>query len=76
VPDHLRDGHYAGAKKLGRGMEYKSPHNFPDGYVPQPYMPAEFAKQYYQPSNRGTEKRIGEYLKQLRQILDNSNSGK
>ena len=76
VPDHLRDGHYAGAKKLGRGVEYQYPHNFPDGYAAQSYMPAEFAKQYYQPSSRGIEKRMGEYLKRLRQILDNSDSNK
>ncbi|MCK5270548.1 MAG: replication-associated recombination protein A [Sedimentisphaerales bacterium] len=76
VPDHLRDGHYASAKKLGRGVGYQNPHDSSDGYVPQPCMPAEFVRQYYQPSGRGTEKQIGEYLKRLRQILDNSNSGK
>lgn len=74
VPDHLRDGHYAGAKKLGRGVGYQCPHDSPDGYVPQSYMPAEFVRQYYQPSGRGTEKQIREYLKQLKQILDNFNS--
>jgi len=76
VPDHLRDGHYASAKKLGRGVGYQYPHDFPDGYAAQSYMPSEFAKQYYRPSGRGIEKQMEEYLRRIRQILDNSNSGK
>ncbi len=29
VPPHLQDGHYAGAKELGRSVEYQYAHNFP-----------------------------------------------
>ena len=32
IPDHLKDAHYAGAKKLGRGVEYKYPHNYQNNY--------------------------------------------
>jgi len=67
VPDHLRDAHYHSAKKLGRGVGYQYPHNFPEGYAPQEYMPASFAKQYYQPTSRGMEERIGQYLAKFRQ---------
>lgn len=28
IPDHLKDGHYSGAKKLGKGVGYKNPHNY------------------------------------------------
>ena len=76
VPDHLRDAHYPAAKKLGRGIGYKYPHNFPEGYTPQSYLPPDFARQYYQPTNRGREKQITQYLAQLKQILDNSNPKK
>ena len=68
VPDHLRDGHYPGAAKLGRGVNYRYPHDHPDGYIPQEYLPAEFARQYYQPTNRGREERFGQYLQKLRHI--------
>ena len=32
VPDHLKDSHYPGAEKLGRGTGYKYPHDY-GGYV-------------------------------------------
>lgn len=70
VPDHLRDAHYKSAKKLGRGQGYQYPHSFPGGYVPQAYMPEEFRKSYYQPSGRGAEKKMKEYLEQLKRMLD------
>lgn len=50
VPDHLRDGHYAGAKKLGRAMDYKYPHNFENAWVDQQYLPDKLIdKRYYDP---------------------------
>ena len=39
VPPHLQDGHYAGAKELGRSVEYQYAHNFPDHWVNQQYLP-------------------------------------
>ncbi|MBI3592886.1 MAG: replication-associated recombination protein A [Nitrospirae bacterium] len=46
VPDHLKDSHYPGAKKLGHGEGYKYPHDF-GGYVEQEYLPKK--KKYYKP---------------------------
>jgi putative ATPase len=46
VPDHLKDSHYPGAKKLGHGEEYKYPHDF-GGYVEQDYLKKK--KKYYNP---------------------------
>jgi putative ATPase len=46
VPDHLKDSHYPGAKKLGHGDDYKYPHDF-GGYVEQEYMKKK--KKYYNP---------------------------
>jgi putative ATPase len=46
VPDHLKDSHYPGAKKLGHGKGYKYPHNY-GGYVEQDYLPKK--KKYYKP---------------------------
>ena len=39
VPDHLKDAHYAGAKKLGHGVGYLYPHSEPSGWVEQQYLP-------------------------------------
>ena len=68
VPGHLQDAHYAGAKKLGRGQGYQYPHNEPDAYAVQEYLPGSSPGQYYQPSDRGCEERMGAYLAKLEQI--------
>lgn len=50
IPDHLKDGHYSGAKELGRATGYKYPHNYENGYVAQQYLPDKLKnKRYYQP---------------------------
>ncbi|MBC2140906.1 replication-associated recombination protein A [Listeria innocua] len=50
VPDHLRDGHYSGAKKLGRAIDYKYPHNYDNAWVDQQYLPDRLKnKLYYDP---------------------------
>lgn len=46
VPEHLKDSHYPGAKKLGHGKGYKYPHDY-DGHVEQDYLPKK--KKYYNP---------------------------
>jgi putative ATPase len=46
VPDHLKDSHYPGAKKLGHGEGYKYPHDY-GGYVEQDYLKQK--KKYYNP---------------------------
>ncbi len=64
VPDALRDGHYSGAERLGRGEGYLYPHDFPGNYVPQSYMPG--SKTYYYPTANGEERIIGERLQKLK----------
>jgi putative ATPase len=57
VPEHLCDAHYSGHEKLGRGVGYLYPHDFPNHYVEQQYMPNELkGKKYYIPSEQGEEK--------------------
>lgn len=46
VPDHLKDSHYPGAKKLGRGTGYKYPHDY-GGHVQQEYLKKK--KKFYNP---------------------------
>ncbi|MEM9111099.1 MAG: replication-associated recombination protein A [Planctomycetota bacterium] len=60
VPRHLRSGGYAGAKELGNATDYQYAHNSETGFVDQAYLGVD--KTYYEPVDRGFEKRIREYL--------------
>jgi len=66
VPPHLKDSHYSGAEDMGRGVEYQYPHNFPDAWVKQQYLPDQLkSKHYYTPkANSKFEKALlQQYLK-------------
>jgi putative ATPase len=56
----LKDAHYKGAARLGRGKGYKYPHDYPGHYVAQDYLPEK--REYYKPTEQGDEKRIKERL--------------
>ena len=50
IPSHLQDAHYQGAQKLGRGMNYQYPHNYPNHWVKQQYLPDTLKHtQYFHP---------------------------
>ena len=72
VPKHLKDSHYPAAKKLGYGVDYKYPHSFKDGFVPQQYLPTAMKKKYYEPKEIGVEKSIKCYLQKLQTLIQNS----
>jgi putative ATPase len=76
VPKHLKDSHYAAAKKMGFGVDYKYPHNFEGGFVAQDYLPAGIRKKYYRPSDRGYEKNISGYLQKLEILIKDSKVNK
>ena len=59
VPVHLRDAHYSGHERLGSGVQYKYPHDYPGHWVPQEYMPPEVrGRRYYVPSDQGQELKL------------------
>lgn len=67
IPPHLRDGHYSGAKKLGRAIEYKYPHSYPNNYISQQYLPDILRDSvYYKPQNNKFEQGIEEYWKAVK----------
>ena len=67
VPSHLRDGHYAGAKKLGHAQGYVYPHDLPDGVAAQQYAPdAVHGRTYYRPTRHGGESRYADVVDWLR----------
>jgi putative ATPase len=67
VPPHLRDGHYAGAKKLGHAQGYVYPHDLPEGVAAQQYAPdAVHGRRYYEPTRRGAEARYADIAEWVR----------
>ncbi|QIS13468.1 replication-associated recombination protein A [Nocardia arthritidis] len=70
VPAHLRDGHYAGAARLGNAQGYKYPHDHPDGVLAQQYPPDELVgSDYYHPTDHGYEREVGPRVTKLRRIV-------
>ena len=70
VPPHLRDGHYAGAQKLGNAVGYRYPHDDPDGVLRQQYPPDDVVGvDYYAPTGRGHERVLAERLPKLRRVV-------
>jgi putative ATPase len=65
IPDHLKDAHYKGASKLGRGVDYKYPHDFEKGWVKQQYLPDRLkTRSYFKP------KQTGKFEQALAQVYD------
>ena len=62
VPNHLRGSGYAGAEKLGRGTAYVYPHDFPNHWVRQQYLPDALAgAKYYEFGDNKTEQAAKAY---------------
>jgi len=67
VPVHLRDSHYPGAKRLGRGKDYQYAHDSAEGIVAQDYLGVE--REYYRPVLRGFEAELAKRLEVIRATL-------
>jgi putative ATPase len=76
VPKHLKDSHYAAAKKMGFGIDYKYPHSYKDGFVAQEYLPGKLKERYYVPKEIGHEKNIQRYLQKLQKLIQSSKGAK
>ncbi|GAA4705534.1 AAA family ATPase [Brevibacillus fulvus] len=66
VPVHLRDRSYKGAAKLGHGAGYLYPHDYPDGYVPQQYLPDGVHHSFYKPKEIGYERNMKKWQEMRR----------
>jgi len=68
LPAHLRDGHYAGAKSLGRMQKYVYPHAYKNNYVKQNYMPIGLEKKkFYVTGSNKYEEATKNYWKQIKE---------
>ncbi|MBV8898593.1 MAG: replication-associated recombination protein A [Verrucomicrobia bacterium] len=65
IPPHLRG---EGSKRFGGGEGYLYAHDYPEGYVPQAYLPE--GRVYYVPSDHGLERRIKERLDHWRSLFE------
>jgi len=67
VPSHLQDANRDGAA-LGHGKGYQYPHDFPDHFIPQQYLPRSLLGTYfYKPSSQGYEIQVAERLERWRE---------
>ena len=67
IPLHLKDAHYNGSEALGRGLTYKYPHDYPDHYVIQQYLPDNIKdKKYYKFGDNKTESAAKEYWNKVK----------
>lgn len=72
IPAHLKDAHYSGAGKLGRGTDYKYPHNYPGAWIKQQYLPDAIKnRNYYTPKDTGKFEKV---LKQVYERIKKENS--
>lgn len=71
VPAHLRGTGYAGATQLGHGAGYRYTHDEPGGVGPQQFLPDDLVADadYYAPTARGWEERLGERWRSLRATI-------
>lgn len=61
VPPYLKDNSYGSKEDKAQSKNYKFPHNYPNGYVEQQYLPDALKdKVYYTPSDYGYERTVKE----------------
>ena len=67
IPQHLKDCHYDGAKKLGRGLTYKYPHDYRYHWPPQQYLPDELkGTKYYEYGENKNEQAAFNYWQKIK----------
>ena len=69
VPLHLRNPSTQLQKEWGYGKEYKYPHNYPESWIEQSYLPQELeGRRFYQPRDNGEEPRLSQWWRKLHKI--------
>lgn len=74
IPDHLKDAHYSGAKKLGHGIDYLYPHDYQNDWVAQQYLPNNLTQaEYFLPKgNSKAEERYKTTYQNLKRMQKNA----
>jgi len=67
VPLHIRNAPTSLMEELGYGKEYKYPHDYPDHFIEEEYLPENLrGRTYYHPTEQGFEKEIKKRLENWR----------
>lgn len=73
VPLHIRNAPTKLMKEIGYGRDYLYPHDYDEALVKQDYLPEQLRnKRYYQPKDRGYERKMKEFLEKVRKVHGNS----
>ena len=73
VPLHIRNAPTKLMKELDYGAGYQYAHDHKEGYAPQTYLPEKLqGRRFYQPTERGYEKQIGERMKYWEELSASS----
>jgi putative ATPase len=76
VPMHIRNPSTHLMRELGYGKGYKYPHNFPDHFVREQYLPPALKdRRYYEPTGEGFEAEVERRLEAWRRMRDERNEG-
>jgi putative ATPase len=72
VPLHIRNAPTKLMKELGYGHGYKYAHDYEEAVVDQEHLPTELSeREYYQPTQRGREKALADFLAARRERVKN-----
>ena len=67
VPRQLQNTHYDGEDALVKGQNYKYPHDYPNHYIKQQYLPDDLKnRKYYKYGDNKMEKTNQEYWKNIK----------
>ncbi|HFI0667643.1 TPA: replication-associated recombination protein A [Streptococcus suis] len=74
IPNHLRDGHYAGSKELGNAIGYRYPHAYPEKWVDQQYLPDKLLNaDYFTANDTGKyERALGMTQEKIKNLKKNN----
>jgi putative ATPase len=73
IPKHLRNAPTELMRDMGNSIGYKYPHDYPDAFVPERYLPPELGDLIvYEPGKQGMDIQIGERLRKLRERIRGS----
>lgn len=72
IPDHLKDAHYKSAAKLDHGLNYLYPHDYPNHYIQQQYLPDGINETFYESDHMGYQQatdKIQNFLKKPENMI-------
>lgn len=73
IPISLQDGHYSGAKKMGKSIGYKYAHDYKNNYVRQQYLPDNLIGTiYYEFGENKTEQAAKKHREKILSEADHS----